>query len=263
MTEPDTGSDVQAIRTRARPTEGGYRIDGAKTFITNGSVADLVIVAASTHPEDRGRGLSLFLLDTKHLAGFAVTRVLNKIGQHESDTAELFFDDVRVPASALLGAEGDGWRMLMEQLPRERLAVGVTAVAAMRRALSLATQYANERTSFGQRLIQHQHVRFELAECATLVHIAETFLDDCIVKLLDGDLDTTTVSMAKLWLTDTECQVVDRCLQIFGGYGYITEFPIADLYRNARAQRIYGGTNEIMKEVIGRSLIARDSRSAR
>lgn len=255
MTEPDTGTDLQSIRTRAVREGDDYVISGAKTFITNGSTADLVIVAATTDPSKRAQGITLFVVETAACPGFRVGRALHKIGQHESDTAELFFDGVRVPAANRLGAEGQGWGMLMGQLPVERLIVGVNSVAAMETAVRLATEYANERRVFGRPLIDKQHVRFELAECATLTHVARTFLDSCIARLLDGTLDATVPPMAKWWLSEVECQVVDRCLQIFGGYGYMQEYPIARLYTNARVQKIYGGTNEIMKEIIGRGLV--------
>lgn len=255
MTEPDTGSDVQAIRTRARRDGDSYVISGAKTFITNGSVADVIIVAATTDPALRGRGIGLFVVETAQCQGFSVDRVLKKLGQHESDTAELSFDEVRVAAANRLGEEGAGFAMLMGQLPAERLLVAVTATAAIERAVELATRYANERHAFGKPLIAQQHVKFELAECATHARVARVFLDSCIAKLLAGELDETTVSMAKWWFAELEGQVVDRCLQLFGGYGYMDEFPIARLYAAARAQRIYGGSSEIMKEVIGRTLV--------
>jgi acyl-CoA dehydrogenase len=255
MTEPDVGTDLQALRTRAVRDGDDYVISGSKTFITNGTTADLVIVAATTDPSKKAHGITLFAVETANSPGFRVGCALHKIGQHESDTAELFFDGVRVPAANRLGAEGQGWGMLMGQLPLERLIVGVNSVAAMETAVDLATEYANERRAFGRPLIDKQHVRFELAECATLAHVARTFLDSCIVRLLDGTLDSTVAPMAKWWLSEVECQVVDRCLQIFGGYGYMQEYPIARLYVNARVQKIYGGTNEIMKEVIGRGLV--------
>jgi acyl-CoA dehydrogenase len=257
MSEPDTGSDVQSIRTRAVREGDEYVLTGSKTFITNGSIAGLVIVAATTDPTRRGKGLSLFVVETADTPGFHVARVLDKIGQHDSDTAELVFDQVRVPAAHRLGAEGDGFAMLMGQLPQERLLVGVTATAAIEHAVALTTRYVNERTAFGKPLIAQQHVRFELAECATHARVARAFLDDCITRLLADDLDDVTVSMAKWWFSELEGRVVDKCLQLFGGYGYMDEYPIARLYTAARAQRIYGGTNEIMKEIIGRTLVER------
>jgi acyl-CoA dehydrogenase len=257
MTEPDTGSDVQAIRTRAVRDGDDYLITGSKTFITNGSTAGLVIVAASTDPAARGKGISLFVVETADCPGFSVGRVLKKIGQHDSDTAELSFDQVRVPAANRLGGEGNAFAMLMGQLPQERLLVAVTATAAIEHAVRLATRYVNERTAFGKPLIHQQHIRFELAECLTHARVARTFLDNCIARFLEDDLDEITVSMAKWWFSDLECQVVDRCLQMFGGYGYMAEYPIAHLYTGARVQKIYGGTNEIIKEIIGRTLINR------
>jgi long-chain-acyl-CoA dehydrogenase len=253
MTEPDAGSDLQSLRTRAVRDGDSYVLNGSKMFITNGTMADVVIVAASTDPPRRSRGISLFVVETAAASGFSVSRALDKIGQHESDTAELAFVDVRVPAENRLGTEGDGWRMLMGQLPHERLMVGVTAVATMERAVELAAAYTLERRAFGGRLIDLQHVRFELAECATMGRVARVFVDDCISRFADGELDDVTTAMAKWWLTEMECQVVDRCLQLFGGYGYMTEVPIARMYANARVQKIYGGTNEIMKEIIGRT----------
>jgi acyl-CoA dehydrogenase len=254
MTEPDTGSDLKAIRTRARPCAGGYAISGAKTFITNGSSADLLIVAAATEPGRGARGLSLFLVDTRQVTGFTVARVLDKIGHHDSDTAELVFQDMVVSEDCLLGQPGQGWQMLMGQLSQERLSVAVAAASAMKRAIRLTVDYANARKAFGQCLIDHQHVRFELAECATIERVAGVFLGDCVERLVARSLDSTTAAMAKWWFSEMECQVVDRCLQLFGGYGYMKEYPIADQYLNARAQKIYGGTNEVMKEIIGRTL---------
>ncbi|WP_222131288.1 acyl-CoA dehydrogenase family protein [Pseudonocardia sp. C8] len=262
MTEPDTGSDVQAIRTRAVRSGDHYVLTGAKTFITNGATADLVLVAATTDPAARGRGISLFAVETKDCAGFQVGRVLHKMGQHESDTAELVLDEVRVPVGHRLGAEGEGFAMLMGQLPQERLIVAVTATAAIEHAVDLATRYVNERYAFGKPLIAQQHVRFEIAECATHARVARAFLDDCIHRLEAGTLDDVTVSMAKWWFSELEGRVVDRCLQLFGGYGYMDEYPISRMYTAARAQRIYGGTNEIMKEIVGRSLVTSDTAGA-
>ncbi len=255
MTEPDAGSDVQALRTRAVRDGDDYVLDGTKTFITNGSTAGLVIVAASTDPAKRGKGISLFVAETADLPGFRVGRALHKMGQHDSDTVELVFDNVRIPASHRLGAEGDGFSMLMGQLPRERLLVAATATAAMEHAVDLTRRHVNQRIAFGKPLIAQQHVRFELAECATHARVARAFLDDCITRLLADNLDDITVTMAKWWFSELEGQVVDRCLQLFGGYGYMDEYPISRLYTAARVQRIYGGANEIMKEIIGRSMV--------
>lgn len=254
MTEPDAGSDLRSLRTRAEKVGDRYVLNGSKTFISNGTVADLIIVAARVGPS-AARGISLFVVETDRAPGFTVNRSLAKLGLHESDTAELSFVDVEVLEANRLGAEGDGWQMLMRQLPYERLLVGVTAVAAMERALDLAIAHATDRRAFGQLLSDHQHVRFELAECATITRVARTFLDDSITRLLAGSLDSATAAMAKWWLAEMECQVVDRCLQLFGGYGYMAEMPICRMYADARAQKIVGGTNEIMKEVIGRALV--------
>ena len=250
MTEPGGGSDLQAIRTRADRDGDRYVVRGSKTFITNGALADLVILAVKTDTSQGAAGISLLVCD----GGFTRGRRLDKIGQHANDTAELFFDDLPVPAANLLGAEGTGFVAMMRQLPQERLVIGVAAVAAMQRAVELATAYAKERTAFGKPLIGHQNTRMVLAECATRTRASRVFLDDCIARHLRGELDVATAAMAKSWLTDGQCEVVDRCLQIFGGYGYTTEYPIARMYADARVQKIYGGTNEIMKELIARAL---------
>lgn len=254
MTEPDTGSDLKQMTTRAIRDGEHYILTGAKTFISNGGSADLVIVAAKTDPSAGAHGLSLLVLETAQAPGFQRGRILEKLGMHAQDTAELFFDDVRVPAGQLLGEEGGGFGMLMRQLPQERLLIGVVAVAAMERALAETVRYTKTRRAFGGVLFDLQHVRFELAECATLVHAARVFLDSAIERHLRGELDTATASMAKWWLTDTQCQVIDRCLQLFGGMGYMRESVIARLYADARGQKIYGGANEIMKDLIARSL---------
>ncbi|MEU5562600.1 acyl-CoA dehydrogenase family protein [Micromonospora musae] len=256
MTEPDGGSDLQAMRTRAVRDGDDYLVTGAKTFISNGGLADLVIVAAKTAPEQRAAGISLLVCEVGgDPEGFRRGRLLTKIGLHANDTAELFFDGLRVPAANLLGdAEGLGFVQLMQQLPQERLVIGVGAVAAMERAVELTVAYAKERTAFGKPLLGHQNTRMVLAECATRTRASRVFLDDCIVRHGRGELDVPTAAMAKYWLTDGQCEVVDRCLQLFGGYGYTTEYPIARMYADARAQKIYGGTNEIMKELIARAL---------
>jgi acyl-CoA dehydrogenase len=253
MTEPGAGSDVKALRTRAERTNDGYLVNGSKIFITNGSSADLVVVAAKTDPAKGARGISLLLVDAT-LPGFSRGRALDKIGQHGADTSELFFDDLRVPADALLGEEGQGFAQMMSQLPQERLIIGITAVGSMELAVDLTVQYAKDRTVFGERLIDKQNARFELAECVTLTRVAREFLDNCIVRHTREGLDDATAAMCKWWLTHVQCEVVDRCLQLFGGYGYMREYPIARLYADARAQKIYGGSNEIQKELIARSL---------
>jgi acyl-CoA dehydrogenase len=254
LTEPGCGSDLKALRTRARRDGDHYVIDGAKTFITNGFTANLLVVAVRTG--DAGsKGISLIVLETENLRGFCVGRRLEKIGQHASDTAELSFDAVRVPADHLLGGvEGQGFVQLMSQLPYERVLLAVPAAAVIERAVELTLEYTRERKAFGQSIFDFQNTRFKLAECATLAHVVRTFVNDCIQRLLDGELDETAAYMAKLWCTEQQCKVVDECLQLFGGYGYVTEYPIARLYADARVQRIYGGANEIMKELIARKL---------
>jgi len=253
MSEPGAGSDLKAIRTSAVRDGDHYLLNGAKTFITNGSSADMVVVAAKTDPPAGGRGISLLVVDTR-LAGFSVGRVLDKIGQHGADTAELFFEDVRVPADQLLGVEGRGLPQMMAQLPQERLIIGINAVGATELALEQTVRYTKERHAFGTALMDMQNTRFELAECATLTRVAREFLDNCIVRHSTEGVDTATAAMCKWWLTHVQCEVIDRCLQLFGGYGYMREYPIARLYADARAQKIYGGTNEIQKELIARSL---------
>ncbi|ODQ96378.1 acyl-CoA dehydrogenase family protein [Mycolicibacterium holsaticum] len=253
MSEPEAGSDLKNIRTTAIRHGDHYLINGAKTFITNGSTADMIVVAAKTDPSAGGRGISLLIVDTK-LPGFSVGRVLDKIGQHGSDTAELSFDNVHVPADQLLGVEGRGFPQMMVQLPQERLIIGINAVGATELAVDLTVRYAKERHVFGAPLMDMQNTRFELAECATLARIAREFLDNCIVGHSVNGVDTATAAMCKWWLTHVQCEVIDRCLQLFGGYGYMREYPIARLYCDARAQKIYGGANEIQKELIARSL---------
>jgi acyl-CoA dehydrogenase len=256
LTEAGCGSDLKALRTRARRDGDEYVIDGAKTFITNGSTANLLVVAVRTG--DAGsRGVSLMVLETEGLPGFRVGRRLEKLGQHASDTAELFFDGVRVPAGNLLGEkEGIGFVQLMSQLPYERLLLCVPAAAVIERAVELTVEYTRQRQAFGQPLSDFQNTRFKLAECATLAHVVRTFVNDCIQRLLDGRLDDEAAYMAKWWCTEQQGKVTDECLQLFGGYGYMTEYPIARLYVDARVQRIYGGTTEIMKDLIARTLLA-------
>jgi len=254
LTEPGCGSDLKALRTRARREGGDYVIDGAKTFITNGFTANLLVVAVRTG--DAGsRGVSLVVLETEGLPGFRVGRRLEKLGQHASDTAELFFDGMRVPADQLLGEkEGDGFVQLMSQLPFERLLLCVPAAAVIERALELTVAYTRERKAFGQTVFDFQNTRFKLAECATIAHVVRSFVNDCTQRLLDGTFDNEAAYMAKWWCTEQQGKVVDECLQLFGGYGYMAEYPIARLYADARIQRIYGGTTEIMKDLIARKL---------
>ncbi len=258
MSEPGTGSDLQSIATKATrsPSEAGdeYVIDGAKTFITNGSQADLVLVAAVTEPGGGAQGLSLIMVEADR-PGFSRGRVLDKSGMKAQDTSELFFDGVRAPAENLLGGtEGQGFVQLMQQLPQERLIIGVTAVATMETALSTTLEYVKEREAFGRPVFGFQNTKFEMAECATEARVCRTFTDDAVARHLRGDLDVPGAAMVKWWTTEGCNRVLDRCVQLFGGYGYMTEYPIAKMWTSARVQKIFGGTNEIMKEIIARSL---------
>jgi len=255
MSEPGAGSDLKGIRTTATRTDDCYQLDGSKTFISNGYLADLVLVVAKTDPQAGAKGISLMLLETADNPGFRVGRILDKVGQKGQDTCELFFDDAHVPlANVLGGEEGCGFAQLMTELPYERTIVGVTGVACIERALALTVAHARERKAFGQALIEMQNTRFVLAECKTEATVARVFIDRCIEDLVAGRKDTVQASMAKYWITDLQCKIVDRCVQLFGGYGYMLEVPIAQMYVDARVQRIYGGANEIMKEIIARSL---------
>ncbi len=255
MTEPGAGSDLQAVKARAHRDGDHYVIKGSKTFISNGYHAGLVAVVAKTDPAQRAKGISIVMVETKDQPGYRVGRVLDKIGQNGWDTAELFFDDVRVPADCLLGGvEGQGFAQLMDDLPYERTLLAIGGVAAMEYALALTVDYTRHRKAFGKALLEMQNTRFKLAEVKTWVHVARIFIDDCIVKLRDGRLDTVDASMAKWWITDLQSKVADECLQLFGGYGYMKEYPISQLYVDARVQRIYGGANEVLKEIIARSL---------
>ncbi|MFD8498715.1 acyl-CoA dehydrogenase family protein [Amycolatopsis sp. NPDC059657] len=254
MTEPGTGSDLQSIATRAVRDGDEYVINGAKTFITNGWHADLVIVAVKTDPNAGAQGVSLIAVETT-TPGFRRGRVLDKIGLKGQDTAELFFDDVRVPAANLLGdAEGQGFIQLMQQLPQERLLIAVTSVAGMEAAINLTIDYTKERTAFGRPIFGFQNTKFKLAEAATEAAVARAFLDQCIERHLRGELDVQGAAMAKLWTTERINKVVDDCLQLFGGYGYMNEYPIARAWADVRISRIFGGTSEIMKEIISRTL---------
>jgi acyl-CoA dehydrogenase len=255
MTEPSTGSDLKRVRTAARRDGDSYVVNGSKTFISNGQLADIVIVVARTNDVPGARGLSLIVLETAGAEGFARGATVAKLGMHAQDTSELFFDDVRIPAENLLGEdEGLGFGQLMSQLSSERLTIAIQGVAAMERALGETIVYATERVLFDQRLIDMQNTRFRLAECETAWRVSRTFLDDCIERHDRGELDATDAARAKLWCTEQQGRVIDECLQLHGGYGYTTEYPIARLYADARAQRIYGGANEIMKELIARQL---------
>ncbi|MGH3736354.1 MAG: acyl-CoA dehydrogenase family protein [Micromonosporaceae bacterium] len=256
MTEPGTGSDLQAITTKAVKDGDEYVISGAKTFITHGAIADLIIIAAKTDPTQGAAGVSLIVADVAgDPPGFQRGRILQKAGLKANDTAELSFDELRVPTANLLGpAEGGGFIQLMQQLPQERLLIAITAVSVMEAAVAQTLAYTKERHAFGKPLFALQNTRFELAECATLARVSRAFLDDCIVRHIKGELDVTTAAMAKYWLTDRQNEVVDRCVQLFGGYGYMLEYPIAQMFVDSRVQRIYGGANEIMKELISRTL---------
>ena len=255
MSEPGAGSDLQGVRTRAVRQGDEYVVNGSKTFISNGYLADLICLVVKTDPAAGARGVSLLMVETRDLPGFRCGRILDKVGMHGQDTAELYFDDVRVPAANLLGGEeGRGFTQLMQQLPWERTIVAVAAVAAIERAVELTVEYTKERKAFGKPLIEMQNTRFKLAECRTTAQVARVFLDDCIERVMDGTMDAATASMAKWWTTEQQCRVVDECLQLFGGYGYMMDYPIGKMYADARVQKIYGGTNEIMKELIARSL---------
>jgi alkylation response protein AidB-like acyl-CoA dehydrogenase len=253
MTEPGIGSDLAGMSTRASRDGADYVLDGTKTFITNGINADLVIVAAKTDPSERHRGISLIVVE-RGMVGFERGRNLEKIGQHAQDTAELSFAEVRVPAANLLGDEGEGFRYLVSNLPQERLSIAASAVAAAEAALGWTLDYVRERRAFGQPIGSFQSSRFTLAELRTEVEIARAYIDRCAEALNAGELTAEDAAMAKWWCTELQGRVVDRCLQLHGGYGYMVEYPIARAFTDARVTRIYGGTNEIMKEIVGRSM---------
>jgi acyl-CoA dehydrogenase len=255
MSEPGTGSDLQGVRTTALRSGNGYVLKGSKTFITNGQHANLIIVVAKTDPKQGAKGVSLMVVETDDASGFRRGRKLKKLGLDSADTSELFFEEVALPPESLLGTEeGQGFYQLMKELPQERLIVSVGAVAMMERALALTIDYVRERDAFGKKIIDFQNTQFVLAECKSEATVARVFLDHCIERHVKGELDTTTASMAKYWHTDLVGKIVDRCLQLFGGYGYMDEYPISRMYRDARVMRIYAGTNEIMKLLIARSL---------
>ncbi len=255
MSEPDAGSDLQAIRTRAVADGDHYRLSGAKTWISNGYLAGLVLVVCKTDPSAGAKGTSILIAETEGLDGYRVGRVLDKIGMKAQDTSELFFDEVELHRDQLLGGEeGKGFYQLMGDLPYERLIISVNAVGAIEGALAATIDYTKERRAFGQSVFDFQNSKFKLAEIATQARVARTYLDRCIQDLLDEKLDTVGASMAKMWTTDLQNRVIDECLQLFGGYGYTNEYMVGRMYIDARVQRIYGGTNEIMKEVISRSL---------
>ena len=253
MSEPGTGSDLQAVKTTAERDGDDWIINGQKTFISNGQLCDLVVVVCKTAKDQGAKGISLFVVECDS-EGFTRGSNFSKIGIKASDTSELFFDNVRVPASSLLGEEGSGFVQMMQQLPQERLCLAVGAVAAMEKAVKLTTEYVKERKAFGAPLIKLQNTRFVLAECKTEATVARVFLDECIQRHLHGKLDNETASMAKWWLTERQNVNISKCLQLFGGYGYMTEYPISRMFTDARVQMIFGGANEIMKEIIGRGL---------
>jgi acyl-CoA dehydrogenase len=254
MSEPSSGSDLQGMMTTARREGDHYILNGQKTFISNGAHASLIIVAAKTDARAGAKGISLFVVETEKSEGFTRGRLLKKLGQEGRDTAELFFTDMRVPVENRLGDEGRGFAMLMEKLPQERLVIAWQAMAMMEAALDVTVAYTRERKAFGRAIGDFQNTQFKLAEAKTLATVAKVFLYHCTERLMEGKLDAATASMAKYWITDTQAKVIDECLQLFGGYGYMLEYPIAEMYKDARAYRIYGGTNEIMKLLIARSM---------
>ena len=253
MSEPGTGSDLQGIKTTALKDGNGIVVNGQKTFITNGWNADVVIVVAKTDPEKGAKGTSLVMVERGD-AGFEKGRRLKKLGMKAQDTSELFFDNVRIPADRVLGEEGKGFVYLMQELAWERIQVAISAAAAMEAAVEMTVEYCKERKAFGQPLLEFQNTRFKLAEMKTIAQVARTFVDECLSKVLVNELDAETASMAKLWTSDMQNKVIDECLQLHGGYGYMWEYPITRMYADARVQRIYAGTNEIMKEIIARGL---------
>ncbi|ADL00145.1 acyl-CoA dehydrogenase family protein [Brevundimonas subvibrioides] len=255
MTEPGAGSDLQGVKTTAVKSGNGYVINGSKTFITNGQLANFIIVVAKTDPAAGAKGTSLIVVETDGAEGFERGRNLHKIGMEGNDTSELFFNDVHVPADNIIGGEeGRGFIQLMQQLPQERLNIAVQGIAAAERGLQETLAYVKQRKAFGKSVLEFQNTQFKLAEVKTKLTVARVFVDHCIGLHLKGQLDAVTASMAKYWVTDLQGEVIDEMLQLHGGYGYMNEYPIAQLYKDARVQRIYGGTNEIMKVLIARSL---------
>jgi acyl-CoA dehydrogenase len=253
MSEPGAGSDLQGVRTTALKRGNGYVLNGSKTFITNGQNADLVIVVAKTDPTLGAKGITLFLVDGG-LPGFSKGRNLEKLGMHAQDTSELFFQDVELTADARLGAEGQGFIFLMKELAWERLQIAIAGIASAEAALQSTIDYVRQRKVFGQTVFDFQTTKHKLAELKTEILIGRIFVDRCIQQMMDAELDPTTSAMAKYWISDLQCKVIDQCLQLHGGYGYMMEYPITRAYADARVQRIYGGTNEIMKELIARTL---------
>ncbi|MBY4675347.1 acyl-CoA dehydrogenase family protein [Marinobacterium arenosum] len=256
MTEPGAGSDLAAMRSTAERVDGGWKLNGAKVFITNGQLADMVIVCAKTDPSAGARGVSLFLVDTS-LPGFSRGKSIRKIGQHASDTAELFFDDLIVPDDALLGEAGKGFVYLMQELPRERLGVGAQALGAIEGALQLTLDYVQQRRAFGQRIADFQNTRFTLAEVRAQLEMGCAYFNQCLQRYAVGEMSGMDAATLKLMLSEMQCRSIDRCLQLFGGYGYTLEYPISRFYVDARIQTIYAGTSEIMKEVIARDMLGR------
>ena len=255
MTEPGVGSDLQSIATTAVRDGNGYRLNGAKTFISSGQLANFIVVVAKTDPTQRAKGISLMCVETDGAEGFKRGKKLDKVGQDAADTSELFFDDVFVPADNLLGGEeGKGFYQLMGELPQERLVIAVGAMATIEKALDTTVEYVKQRKAFGQTIWDFQNTQFVLADLKARGTAAKVFLNDCIAKLLRGELDVTTASIAKYWLTELQGEVVDKCLQLHGGWGYINEYPIAKMFRDSRITRIFGGSNEIMKMLIARSM---------
>ena len=255
MSEPAAGSDLQGLRTRAVREGDGYVINGSKIFISNGFLAELIAVVVKTQPGEGAKGTSILMVETRDLKGFRVGRLLDKMGMKAQDTSELFFEDVRVDAANLLGGtEGQGFYQLMGDLPYERALIAVTGVAAMEGALEQTIRYVKERKAFGRSIAEFQNTKFKLAELATKTRLARVFIDDIVGKIVAGTLDTVTASMAKYWVSDTQQEVLDECVQLHGGYGYMNEYLVCRMFADSRVQRIYGGTNEIMKEVISRSL---------
>ncbi|RIV75457.1 acyl-CoA dehydrogenase family protein [Pelagerythrobacter aerophilus] len=255
MTEPGVGSDLQNVATTAVKDGNGYRLNGAKTFISSGQLANFIVVVAKTNPNERAKGISLMCLETEGADGFRRGKKLDKIGMDAADTSELFFDDVFIPAENVLGGqEGRGFYQLMGELPQERLVIAVGAMSTIEKALDTTVEYVKQRKAFGQTIWDFQNTQFVLADLKARGTAAKVFLNDCIAKLLKGELDVTTASIAKYWLTELQGEVVDKCLQLHGGWGYINEYPIAKMFRDSRVTRIFGGSNEIMKMLIARSM---------
>ena len=255
MTEPSGGSDVQSIKTKAVRDGNAYRLSGQKTFITNGQHANIILVAAKTNPSEKAKGTSLIIVETSDLDGFSRGRNLEKIGMKSADTSELFFDNVEIPPENILGGEeGQGFYQMMQQLPQERLIIGCSAIGAMEGAVERTIEYCKTRQAFGRTILQFQNTKFKLAECKTKTTVSRAFLDNCIEEHLRGKLTVEKAAMCKYWITDTQGEVLDECLQLHGGYGFMQEYAIAEMWTDARVQRIYGGTNEIMKELISRNL---------